>query len=267
MLKQVLMTLAAVSAVAALFFGLVPLVGYRIFHVGTFLLLLYGVGVLLLLLFWNAFPDPLYPGYPREPLLWWRVLRGVLAGLLAAALAVGAILSLVMIRAAWFNGPPEEAQVTLVVLGCHVKEGKPSLMLRYRLDAAVDYLKERPGTPVVVSGGQGPDEAVSEAQAMEEYLLDQGIPGDSIYQENRSTGTRENLEFSARIIREEGLPEAVAVVTDGFHQLRGSIYARRQGFSEVYALSGKSPWGLAPGYWVREFPGIAKAVLLDGGKG
>ena len=266
MLKPILMILAALSAVAALFFGLVPLVGYRIFHVGVLLLLLYGIGVLLLLLFWDAFPDPLYPGYPRESERWWQILRRVLAALLALMLLAGAVLSAVMARAAWGNPPPEEAQVTLVVLGCQVRDGRPSRMLRGRLDAALAWLEEHPGAPVVVSGGQGPDEAVSEAAAMTEYLLERGIPGESIYREDRSTGTRENLEYSARLIREEGLPEAAAVVTDGFHQLRGQIYAGRAGLSPVYGIPSQGPWGLAPGYWVREFAGIAKAVLLEEGR-
>ena len=264
MAKPILMILAALSAVAALFFALVPLAGYRVFHLGTLLLLLYGVGVLLLLLFWDSFPDPLYPGYPRESVRWWQILRRVLAGLLALLMLAGAALSAAMARAAWGNPPPEEARVTLVVLGCQVKDGRPSRMLKNRLDAALDYLEEHPGVPVVVSGGQGPDEAVSEAAAMADHLLERGVPGETIYREDRSTGTRENLEFSAGVIREEGLPRAVVVVTDGFHQFRGQLYARRAGLSPVYGLPSGSPWGLAPGYWVREFAGIAAAVLEGG---
>ncbi len=90
-MKRTIMALALLTAAVALFFGLAPLVGYRIFHLGVLLLLLYGVGVILLLVFWDAFPDMMFPGYPKEQLFWWRVTRGVLAGLLAAVLAGGCL--------------------------------------------------------------------------------------------------------------------------------------------------------------------------------
>ncbi len=102
-MKRTIMALALLTAAVALFFGLAPLVGYRIFHLGVLLLLLYGVGVILLLVFWDAFPDMMFPGYPKEQLFWWRVTRGVLAGLLAAVLAGGCLVSIPMIRAGRLN--------------------------------------------------------------------------------------------------------------------------------------------------------------------
>jgi len=264
-MKRTVMILALVSATVALFFGLAPLVGYRIFHLGVLLLLLYGAGVVLLLVFWDAFPDMMFPGYPKEQYLWWRVLRGILVGVLAAMLVVGAILSVVMVKAGRFNRPPEGETATVVVLGCLVREDGPSLMLRYRLDAALQYLLDHPDTSVVVSGGQGEREPTSEAQAMADYLIANGIEQERIYKEDRSTNTRQNIAMSAEVIRQAGLPEPLVIVTDSYHQLRGRIYAKLQGFTEVYGVSGRCPWGLFPSYSVREMLAVGEAVVLNGG--
>ena len=265
-MKRVIMTIALLSALGALFFGLAPLAAYRIFHLGVLLLLLYGVGVILLLVFWDGFPDMMFPGYPKEQVLWWRILRGVAAAGLCLSVVVGGLLSWRIFQAGRLNPPPQDAEpATVVVLGCLVREDGPSLMLRYRLDAALEYLREHPQAPVVVSGGQGSREPVSEAQAMAEYLMANGIAGDRIYQENQSTDTQQNIILSGEIIRREGLPERLVIATDAYHQLRVQIYAGTQGFREVYAQSGESPWGLVPSYGVREMLAIGEAVFLNGG--
>lgn len=264
-MKRIVMIIALLSALAALFFGLFPLVGYRIFNLGVLLLLLYGVGVILLLIFWDAFPDMMFPGYPKEQFLWWRILRAALAALLALLVAAGSFLSALMFRAGRLNPPPEGETATVVVLGCLVRESGPSLMLRYRLETALQYLQENPEAPVVVSGGQGEREPVSEAQAMAEYLITNGIDETRIYKEDISTNTWQNLAFSAEIIRREALPETLVIVTDTYHQLRAGIFARTQGFSAFYGCSGKCPWGLLPSYGVREMLAVAQAVILNGG--
>lgn len=265
-MKRTLIALVLLTALVALFFGLAPLVGYRIFNLGVFLLLLYGVGAILLLVFWDAFPDMMFPGYPKEQYLWWRITRSILAGILALMVAGGLFLSALMFRAGKMNPPPEgEEPTTLVVLGCLVRENGPSLMLRRRVETALDYLRKNPEAVVVVSGGQGEEEPMSEAQAMEEYLLANGIEQDRIYKEDRSTNTRQNIAFSAEIIRTEALPERLVTVTDSYHQMRAGIYARTQGFTEVYSCSSRCPWGLLPSYGVREMLAIGQAVILNGG--
>lgn len=264
-MKRTVILLALLSAAVALFFGLAPLVGYRIFHLGVLLLLLYGVGVVLLLVFWEAFPDMMFPGYPKEQYLWWRILRGVLAGALAAMLAAGAFLTAVMTKAGRFNPPPEEETATVVVLGCLVREEGLSTMLRYRTEAALQYLREHPASPVVVSGGQGEKEPTSEAQAMAQYLIANGIEQGRIYKEDKSTNTRENVTYSGEIVRREGLPESLVIVTDSYHQLRGRIYARLDGFTRVYGVSGRCPWGLFPSYSIREMLAVVEALVFYGG--
>ena len=84
-----------------------------------------------------------------------------------------------------------------IILGAKVKEnGVASLALQYRLDAAVEYLKQYPHVQVIVSGGQGKDEPMSEATFMYTYLVEAGIEENRILQEDDSTSTYENLQFS-----------------------------------------------------------------------
>lgn len=84
-----------------------------------------------------------------------------------------------------------EAQSTVVVLGCKVNGKNPSLMLRKRLEAAYDYLSKNPGVPCIVSGGQGPNEGISEAQCMYNYLTERGIDSPAfIWRTNRPTRTK-----------------------------------------------------------------------------
>lgn len=63
----------------------------------------------------------------------------------------------------------------IIVLGAQVKESGPSVILRYRLDRTVSYLKENDNTLVIVSGGQGANEKATEASVMKEYLVNNAM--------------------------------------------------------------------------------------------
>ncbi len=152
-----------------------------------------------------------------------------------------------------FDKPKDENIV--LVLGCQVRNNGPSLMLQRRLDAAYAYLTEHPDVPVIVCGGQGPDEAISEAQCMFEYLTDSGIAADRIRQENTSTSTYENLRNAKEILQNEALGNRVTIVTDGFHQLRTSMIAKDLQL-ETDHISAYTSWYLLPTYWVREWLGV-----------
>ena len=155
--------------------------------------------------------------------------------------------------------PQENA--TAIVMGAQVQGRTPSLSLVRRLDKAVEYLQANPGAMCIVSGGQGEGEDISEALAMAIYLTERGIDPQRIYMEPESKNTQENIANSAEIIREQGLNENVAIVTDTFHQLRCSIQARANGLQPgAYACS--SDWWLLPCYWVREMFALAKTILL-----
>ena len=189
-----------------------------------------------------------------------KVLIVMFSLFLTAGIVIAAFLSVCMARE--INDPPENDDTTLVVLGCKVKDGRASLMLSRRLDAAYKYMSEHETVCAVVSGGQGSDEAMSEAECMRSYLTDKGIATERIFMEDKSTTTKENLEFSKKLIAENGLPQKVTLVTDGFHQLRAEMLAVKAGIASPYNISGYTSWYVIPTYWVREWFGIVYYKLF-----
>jgi len=147
-----------------------------------------------------------------------------------------------------------QGEVTLVVLGCHVRNGRPSLMLGERLAAALEYLNEHEDTICILSGGQGADEAISEAQCMYDNLTANGISSDRLIMEDRSTSTIENLKYSNEIIEEKQLNPKVAIVTNEFHEYRAYLIAKKLGL-ETYAIPASTHWWFYPTYLVREWYG------------
>lgn len=113
---------------------------------------------------------------------------------------------------------PEKNADYIVVLGARVNGTRVTLNLKYRLDVALDYLNENEGTKVVVSGGQGKGEEITEAKAMSDYLVKNGIKSDRIILEDRSKNTNENLKFSAELIGSK--EKKTVIVSNDFHIYR-----------------------------------------------
>ncbi len=149
---------------------------------------------------------------------------------------------------------------TVIVLGCRVKGTKPSLMLKRRLDVAYDYLCENSDALVIVSGGQGNDEQISEAECMKNYLVERGISSERIYKEDKSSSTYENFKFSKEIMEDYNLGDSLAVATDGYHQLRASMIANEMEI-ETSAISAPTSIWLVPTYWVREWFAICYTFI------
>lgn len=156
--------------------------------------------------------------------------------------------------------PKENA--TVIVLGCRVYGERPSLMLSERLEAAYDYLTRNIDSVCIVSGGQGTDEDISEAECMYRYLIDKGIVSERLYKEDRSTSTRENLTFSKEIMGRYKLNQNVAIVTNEFHEYRAGKIANSLGL-EYSAVPARTTWWLLPTYYVRELYAIFLEWLSD----
>ncbi|MBR5712984.1 MAG: YdcF family protein [Lachnospiraceae bacterium] len=147
----------------------------------------------------------------------------------------------------------------LIVLGAQVREDGPSLVLRYRLDTAVEYLTEHPDTVCIVSGGQGENEPYPEADGMAEYLIKHGISAERIRKESASTNTAENLKYSLEL-----LPSAdakVGIVTNNFHMFRAKAIARACGYTNISAVVAESKPSYLLHNMVREFAGVCKDLL------
>ena len=175
------------------------------------------------------------------------------AGAIAGTILVLVIVLTTLMLRAMGNEP--QGNETLVILGCRVYGEVPSLSLRERLEAAFEYLEEHPEAYCVVSGGQGDGENISEAECMYRYLTNSGISGARIFVEDASTTTRENLEFSLAVIRENNLPEEIAIVTSEYHQYRASLVAKELGLTNT-AVCGKTAKWLLPTFYIRELYGI-----------
>ncbi len=163
---------------------------------------------------------------------------------------------------AYFANRTPDDNATVVVLGCQVRGTTPSLMLSKRIDAAYDYLVLHPDAKCIVSGGQGKGEDISEAQCMYDSLVAMGIDAQRIYREDRSVNTNENLRFSAEIIQREHLSEKLAIVTDGFHEMRAAVLAKRFGY-ECGAVSAHTPAYISANFTTREILAVTASVLLN----
>lgn len=139
----------------------------------------------------------------------------------------------------------------IIVLGAQVRGTKITNSLKRRLDAALCYLEENSETSVIVSGGQGKGEDISEAFAMAEYLYQHGIDEKRIILEDTSKSTMENLKNSSKII--DDLSRPVGVVTNNFHMYRALQIGKKAGFKNVRGIAATSNPVLQLNYLVREF--------------
>lgn len=188
----------------------------------------------------------------------WKVIFSILSLMLTVSIIFVGLATYNMVCAA--NNSPDK-ETTVIVLGCKVNPNGPSLTLLKRLEAAYDYLSANPDVPCILSGGQGSDEHISEAQAMYDWLTERGIDKERLYIEDKSTSTWENISFSQEIIEKEKLPSAVTLITNNFHQYRAQEIAKSYGL-EAYGISGDTPIYLLPTYYVREFGGIFMELYI-----
>lgn len=172
-------------------------------------------------------------------------------GLILFAAVEGLILSR-------FHGNARPGADYLLVLGAQWKTSGPSNVLRRRLDMALEYLGENPDTIVIVSGGRGPDEIISEAAGMRQYLIDAGVAEERILTEDRSTSTSENLAFSAELFDSKN--SRTVIVTNNFHVFRAVGIARKQGYQAEGLAAGSVAW-MVPNNLLREFFGVVKDFL------
>lgn len=149
----------------------------------------------------------------------------------------------------------------VIILGCKVNGNTPSKMLRGRLDAAIKYHKKNPDAYIICTGGQGYNETRTEASAMKEYLINKGISENLIIEENKSTSTQENIEFSFNIIKNNNYGDNITIVTDNYHQYRARLFAGKY-FNNIHSCSSNPDWYFTPTYWVREWFGILRYKTL-----
>ena len=155
----------------------------------------------------------------------------------------------------------------VVVLGAGVNGTQPSLSLYFLLFVALDYLEENPDVPVVLTGGRGYGEEITEAQCMYDWLTARGVDPARLILEEQAGNTAENFAFSKELLEEQGIDPAedsVAVVTNDFHIARSRLIAVRQGYGHAFGVPAELPWlHLEVNYYLREAFAMVKTWIFD----
>ena len=189
----------------------------------------------------------------------------------AVRATIGALccLALATVAVTWglalscFNGTDgtEEGDLDcIIVLGAQVRPDGPSVVLRNRLDTALDYLEKHPTTHCIVSGGQGPNEPEPEAHGMARYLEERGIPANRITIENESLNTIATIENSKELL--DASAARVGIVTNNFHLYRALGIAKKQGIPGAVGIAAPSMPAYLLNNLLRETFGICKDTLL-----
>lgn len=217
---------------------------------GTWFFLTWGMGGLVLMVWGSLLMGQKTKGMPR----WFKLCWGLLVGVGLAALV--AVEGLIFTE---FGARAQSGADYCIILGAQMKTSGPSDVLKRRLDRALVYLRENPETLAIVSGCQGSNEPVSEARGMYDYLVGAGIAPERILLEEASRNTRENLEFSGRLLSRQ--ENSVVLVTNNFHMFRALRLAEGAGYGHVQGLAASSyPWTL-PNNLLREFMGVVKDFI------
>lgn len=187
--------------------------------------------------------------------IWIRRAFLVLAclGCLLFVLVEGLILS-------GFTAKGEKGLDYIIVLGAQMKAHGPSRVLQMRLDTAYDYLAENPDTIAIVSGAQGSDEHVSEAQGMYDYLVGRGVAPERIIKEDQSRNTSQNINYSSAFLDKE--KDSVGIVTNNFHIFRATHIAKKSGYRQICGIAAPSEFWLQGNNMLREFAGVMKDFLV-----
>ena len=154
----------------------------------------------------------------------------VLSVVLALVLVWAVSISIWIVRGGALN--PDARGDAAIVLGAAVWQGRPSPVFAERINHAIRLYKQRQVRCVIVTGGVGKDDTLSEGEVARRYAVARGVPSGDILVENRSTDTSGNLSGARSLMERRGLRSAV-LVSDPYHLRRASILAGRQSMEVV----------------------------------
>lgn len=167
-----------------------------------------------------------------------RALGRLAGGFLLAIFALWAVsMAAVLIFSYIDQAKPAES---IVVLGAAQYDGRPSPVLRARLDHGIDLWNRGMGKVLVLTGGRGAGDTTSEAEAGRAYARKHGVPDTVILLENKGRTTRESMLGVAQLLQDRGIKTAI-LVSDPFHMLRLSIIGRRFGLTPYTSPTQTSP--------------------------
>jgi uncharacterized SAM-binding protein YcdF (DUF218 family) len=236
-----------------------------IWYVFTFLMAGYSFSALVcvcligILLFYNI----CYMSRKRFPKTT-KVVKGLFTFLLCIGLLVVSVTEVLIIRASL--GDKAETCEYMVVLGAKVRQDGPSVSLMDRIKAAYAYMEAHPEVIAVVSGGQGPDEPMTEAQCIYEHLVAMGIDESRIWQEGRAASTWANLNYSLDLIQENTgtRPRHIGLVSSEYHLFRAQLLGKDCGVDIVGIPAETSRFSQKVNHFMREVAGVWHYLILGG---
>jgi uncharacterized SAM-binding protein YcdF (DUF218 family) len=167
-----------------------------------------------------------------------KIVRRVLTVLVVSVFTVWIISAAAVL--VWSSRDEARPAQAIVVLGAAQYAGKPSPVLRARLDHALDLWKRRLASLLILTGGTGAGDTTSEAAVGRTYARKRGVPDSAILVENAGRTTSESMRAVAGMLEARGLQTAL-LVSDPFHMLRLRILARRFGFTPYTSPTRTSP--------------------------
>ncbi len=184
--------------------------------------------------------------------LWFHVPDNAVVRICKIFLMLAAVffaVMIVMISVLPHTNKADYTEEAVIVLGCGVKGTTPTNSLVRRMDKAIEYYNNNNKALIVVSGGQGPQEDISEARAMFDYLTARGIPAESIVIEDKASSTNENFKFSKEILDEKlGDDYRAVYITNNFHSYRAGKLAELNGLNVRSYSASTAPLSLLPCY-------------------
>ena len=202
-------------------------------------------------------------------------LLALLAMVVAGAVAFGALEAYISLHSR--DKAVGDPQV-MVIFGCQMRRDGPSILLRDRLDTALAYWEEHPDMKIIVTGGKGDDEHISEAQGMYDYLTAHGVDGAQIFMEDKSRNTWQNINNTFALMEREGwsLTGDVLLVSSGFHLARIEMLwdrvradsLRGEEYNDQHMSTLAAPVSHAPSrvqMFFREPLALVKSFLFDRG--
>ena len=192
-----------------------------------------------------------------------NIVRLCIKWILILIIAVYAVILCMIISAS--NSRITEKPDVILIPGAAVWKNGPSPVLQSRIEQGCACYQTYPDAVILVSGAQGKNEKVSEAQAMKEVLVKLGVEENQILVEDQSTNTFQNLVYSKKVLTEDGYPEdaQVVIVSSSFHLFRIKMLAKRVGLNaQVIACPNADISSTLKGY-LREVPAVIKSWLFD----
>ncbi|MDR1913733.1 MAG: YdcF family protein [Clostridiales bacterium] len=187
----------------------------------------------------------------------------VIAALIGVNLVVFLIFAVFTLSVSFRS--PEAGADAVIILGSAIQGEKILPPLQARLDTALEYIRKSPDTLIVVSGGQGRGESITEATAMRQYLIQKGVSSAKIIEETHSTSTEENFLFSLELLKEHVGTNAeykTVLVTNRFHAYRALKYAAKAGFNAECLSAPSKPFYLLPNNYFREYLAVIEYWLF-----